>query len=554
MALADGFSPHFGDPGGPGGGQGNPTNLFNGEYTGRRLPDYMDRDGSSGPLQILRMQAINGSLPNDPFLLRLSVEKCIGGPIVGAYKENKGLSYVLKVRSQSQFKRLIKMDQLNDGTAIQILEHPQLNQSKCVVSNYDSVGLSDDYLRAQLKNQGVKDIRRIMRKTSAGTWENTPTMILTIAGTVIPPHIDFGWSRCRTRNYHPSPMLCFRCWDYGHTGKRCPQPFRVCGKCSKVHPDDEVAAAVDTREGTTNTNKERPPCTNAQFCKICQVDDHAVSSRKCPAYVKEVEIQHIRVDLGVSYPQARKEFETRHGINTSNLSYAGVVNNSRDKEVDDLVATVKRLQADAKHKDQRIAEMEKSLQNRSVADRFDTVQKHGTIEELVRRVSELSQTVLRLEKTLAVKDEEIAKLRSAKTGSEIHYSNSAVSIPETPVALDASFYNCSTVTPNTEQEITYPETTSQCAAWLTGKAQSKGSFSKKEKRQKEEHDDGASDASMSTAHSGGSGITEASVNTRSSNTAKRNHPKSYHSSDSQTLSPKAKRNTNNRKTGKKSKK
>lgn len=145
MALVNGFSPHFRDPGGSGGGEGSPSNLFNGEYTGRRLPDFMDRDGISGPLQILRMQAINGSLPNDPFLLRLSVEKYIGGPIVGAYKENKGLSYVLKVRSQGQFNRLIKMNQLNDGTAIQMSEHPQLNQSKCVVSNYDSVGLMTIY-------------------------------------------------------------------------------------------------------------------------------------------------------------------------------------------------------------------------------------------------------------------------------------------------------------------------------------------------------------------------------------------------------------------------
>lgn len=277
-------------------------------------------------------------------------------------------------------------------------------------------------------------------------------------------------------------MLCFRCWDYGHTGKRCQQPFRVCGKCSRVHPEDKVSQIAEVPEGGVNTsadsNKEKPPCTNAQFCKLCQVDDHAVSSRKCPIYVKEVEIQHIRVDLGISYPQARREFEARHGINTKHLSYAGVVNTSRDKEVEDLVATVKRLQADSKLKDRQIAEMEKSFQNRTVANRIDTVQKHGTIEELIRRVTELSATVTRLEKALAVKDEEIAKLRSEKPGSEIQCSNSVISIPETPDTQDASFYNCSIDTPYNEQENMIPDVTTQCIEWLAVEGQSRENIKK----------------------------------------------------------------------------
>ena len=194
--------------------------------------------------------------------------------------------------------------------------------------------------------------------------------------------------------------------------------------------------------------------------------------------------------------------------------------------------------------------MEKSLQNRSVGDRIDTVQKHGTIEELARKVSELSATVLRLEKALASKDAEIAKLRSRKPSFEIQDSNSVVFIPETPATPISS--NSYTNTVPTQQVID-SIVTDPCTEWFTAKHQSKvnstGSGRDRRKKQEEdEHDDAASDESMSTARSGASGDSATSANTRSAITTKRNHPKVGNSSDSQTLSPKAKRKPSSRKT------
>lgn len=166
------------------------------------------------------------------------------------------MAYVLKVRGPEQVRRLLAMSKLADGTEIKIAEHPTLNQRMCVVFNADVTSLSDDYLTAQLTPQGVKAVRRIRKKTVNGDWENTPTIILTISGTVIPPHIDFGWSRCRTRNYYPSPMVCFQCWEYGHTGKRCQQPSRVCGRCSGVHTSDpsNLKSISSAQTGTSTTH------------------------------------------------------------------------------------------------------------------------------------------------------------------------------------------------------------------------------------------------------------------------------------------------------------
>lgn len=473
MALANGFPPLLGDPGGPGGGGGGtgPSNKINGEYTGRLLPSFMDHAGTSGELRFLKMEAVSGSLPQDPFLLRLSVEKFISGPIDGAYKENKGIAYVLKVRSKAQADSLRRMTKLADGTSIRINEHDTLNQRKCVVSNYDTIGLTEEYLQSQLSAQGVKEVRRIKRKNAIGELENTPTVILTICGTVIPPHIDFGWNRCKTRNFYPAPMLCFRCWEYGHTGKRCREPHRICGKCSKVHPEDRIVTTAPdlTEEPTVSAGSSNPqsaiernrtPCLEAAFCKICQSDDHSVSSRKCPAYVRECEIQHIRVDMGISYPQARREYESRQSASSCSTAYTGVVNASKDKEIADLTAKVQKLQSDTKMKERRIEEMERQLQNRGVGDRLETVQQNGTIEDLIRKVTTLTATVEKLEEALVKKDEtikrqkkEIALFRAMETKSEC----SNVTIPETQSSTETE-----SIIPGTVEQ----ETTEQVAEWV----------------------------------------------------------------------------------------
>lgn len=416
MALAANFPPLIGDPGGPGGGTG-PTNMMNGEYTGARYPSYMDPTGAAGALQYLRMAAVYGNIPKDPFLLRKSIESVIGGKIEGAFKENKGMAYVLKVRNPDQFRRLLSMSKLADGTEIQIAEHPTMNQRLCVVSNADVTDLSDDYLAAQLAPQGVKAVRRIRRKNASGDWENTPTIILTISGTVIPPHVDFGWSRCRTRNYYPSPMLCFHCWEYGHTGKRCQQPTRTCGRCSKTHTTEsnnladiplegDRTSKTDTLKQTAEPNVQ---CTDAAFCKHCKANDHSVSSRKCPLYLREVEIQRIRVDEGVSYPQARRISEARTNATSSRGAYSGSVTASKDDEIIALKRDNGRLEANSKAMEKRLQEMEKALNSGHMTQRLEVTRNHGTIEDLIRQVTKLTATVERLEKALANKDAIIAK-------------------------------------------------------------------------------------------------------------------------------------------------
>lgn len=531
--------------------------MFQGSYAGQRLPTYMDKDGTSGPLQVLKMQAVgeNATLPNDPFLLRLSVEKCIGGPIDGAFKENRGISYALKVRSNAQFQRLLKMDRLIDGTKVMITEHPQLNTTKCVVSNGDTVGLTDAYLKEQLASQGVRDIRRIQKKNSVGLLENTPTMILSIVGTVIPDHIDFGWTRCKTRNFYPAPMLCYHCWEYGHTRKRCKEPHQICGTCSQVHPETTSTNGTGSEDALNEGLPiRRPACTNQPHCKNCRTSEHAVSSRKCPIYAKETAIQHIRVDMGYSYPQARREYEAQHSASGNTGSYAGVASLSKDREITNLSVMVKQLQEDSKRKDEKIAEMEIALQNRSVGKRMEQVQQNGTIEDLIRRVNQLTETVAQLQKTIQEKDYEISRLRQSEIDCSYIESSQFVipsSQPITPNTETTSALKKSSSNSHLTKTSREPRTRSLCSKWVAENNSSENSPSGKSKksRKKQKHRseyeaidrEHSSEESMKSFQSEHSVKTTTSIGTNASIPTKRTHPATDSNSDTNSRTSKSKR-------------
>lgn len=313
-------------------------NYVDGSFAGPTLPAYMDHEQLHGELHLLRISGVNGPLPNAPFMIRRSIQNFVGR-IEGAFPEANRASYALKVRSEQQFNKLLTMTALMDGTPVAVAEHPTLNSTRCVVSCRDVISFPENELLEELKDQGVKEVRRITRKAGAER-ENTPAIILTCRGTIMPEHMDFGFIRCRTRPYYPSPMQCFNCWAFGHTRLRCRSKNPICGKCSEEHPIAEDRT-----------------CNKDPFCKQCNSTDHQISSRSCPQYRKENAIQRVKVDQGVSYPTARRIVEQ----NTGGRTYANTVDAANQSELARLNEKVDKLTGIVERKDTEIAELRAAL-------------------------------------------------------------------------------------------------------------------------------------------------------------------------------------------------
>ncbi|XP_058812814.1 uncharacterized protein LOC131677159 [Topomyia yanbarensis] len=175
------------------------------------------------------------------------------------------------------------MTKLIDNTPVSVIPHPILNSTRCVVSSADLIEVEDKQILDHLSSQGVTAIRRIKRKID-GTEVNTPTIILTFGKTTYPQSVKVGILSVRTRPYYPNPMLCYGCFQYGHTKARCPGPAR-CGKCS--------------------SDNHAEPCENAEYCNNCK-GDHRPSDRQCPMYKEETEVIKVKIDHNLPFLEARK--------------------------------------------------------------------------------------------------------------------------------------------------------------------------------------------------------------------------------------------------------
>lgn len=285
-------APNLTPLGDPPDGNGGPSGITN--VNARTVPEWMDRQGMFGQRIVLLLQPLgNGVLPNNPFLVGKSIEQTCG-KIEVANTEEGGTKYVLKTRSQDQARKLLAMSKLIDGTEVEVITHPRQNVCRCVVSCREAIDLSEDDLVKELSPQGVVNARRFTKR-EGNNRVNTATVCLTLNGTVVPKHIWFGPLRIATRLFYPSPMLCFKCCDYGHTSKNCKKED-VCCNCSLQH---------------TNEPSEGGRCTLDPYCKHCK-GAHPPTSKVCPKYKREEAIIKIQVETGVTFAEARREYEKRN--------------------------------------------------------------------------------------------------------------------------------------------------------------------------------------------------------------------------------------------------
>lgn len=274
---------------------------------GNRCPGWMLSEDELGQTIALQMKVrttegcktATGSeterhLPVDPFVIGNAVLLALGtndARKVHASKEARGTRYVLRTNSRSICEKLKQIRELPDHTPVEIIEHPSLNVVQGVLYDVDTVNKSEEYIFQNLENQGVCGVRRI-KKRSGNALVNTPLLVLTIRGSVLPQFIYFGLLRIKIRQYYPTPMLCFRCANYGHSKKYCDEKKYqlICMNCSGVH---------DIIEGI--------PCQSPAFCKNCK-NDHSPRSKDCPVYREEEAIIRLKTDRGLTYAEARSEY------------------------------------------------------------------------------------------------------------------------------------------------------------------------------------------------------------------------------------------------------
>ena len=181
--------------------------------------------------------------------------------------------------------------------------HRSLNTSKGVIGDYhkDLQHMSDEEIQKELSSQGVKHVSRFILKKD-GKEIKTNTLFVTFDLSSPPEKLKLGYYIVDVQRYIPNPLRCFNCQKFGHSKKFCKNQL-ACWKCGAEGHDGSDCTAETTS------------CLN---CK----GNHCASSKSCPVWIQEKEIQRIKTEKCLSYGDARRLFTSSVSSPSSSSSSA----------------------------------------------------------------------------------------------------------------------------------------------------------------------------------------------------------------------------------------
>ncbi|XP_062585833.1 uncharacterized protein LOC134247496 [Saccostrea cucullata] len=164
--------------------------------------------------------------------------------------------------------------------------HSGLNQSKGILfdRDHDLDDIPEQEIQSELESQGVVSVKRFTKKRNDNI-EPTNTYLLTFGIPILPTSIKVGLYNMKVEMFVPNPLRCFECQRFGHGQSNC-KSSETCFRCGEEGHDGKG-------------------CHNDPKCKNCK-GGHMASSKQCPMWKKEKEIQRVKAEKRIPYPEAKK--------------------------------------------------------------------------------------------------------------------------------------------------------------------------------------------------------------------------------------------------------
>ena len=234
-----------------------------------------------------------------PFVVEKTIKGC-AGEVKNVTKLRSGNLLIECVRKQQSL-NLLALQRIGN-VEINSSPHRSLNSSQGIIRYRDDdlSELTDEEICRELAPQGITKVKRFISKKD-GQEVKLNTFLLTFNSPNIPKSIHIGLYNIKVSTYIPNPVRCYKCQKFGHGKGQCRGKL-ICFKCSE-----------EGHEGFS--------CTNSPKCANCN-EAHAASSKDCSLYKKEKEIQKLKVERNVTYPEARRIFSAAN--NSTATSYASV--------------------------------------------------------------------------------------------------------------------------------------------------------------------------------------------------------------------------------------
>ena len=238
-----------------------------------------------------------------PFAVAKSIQGRFG--TVNQVNKMKDGSLLIEASRNIQARHLLDTQTFLD-IEVDAEPHRSLNTSKGVIRDFhqDLRDTTDDQIKQELSSQGVEKVSRFILKKD-GKEIKTNTLFLTFDTHKPPEKLKIGYYITNVQPYIPNPLRCFQCQKFGHSKKFCKNEI-ACWKCGKVGHDGG-------------------DCKSETVCCLNCNGDHFASSKSCPIWQQEKDIQRVKTEKSLSYFEARKLVVSSLSTSTSvTTSYASI--------------------------------------------------------------------------------------------------------------------------------------------------------------------------------------------------------------------------------------
>ena len=238
----------------------------------------------------------------NPFVITKTLKGMVGD-VKQVTPNWKNKTILVQANTPAHARNLLKLDKIGE-MEVSVEPHAFLNTVKGIVHDRDGImrSLSEEEIAEGLKDQGVFQVKRF-NSFRNGQKSPSNTYLISFHMTTKPDNIKVMYQRLTVKTYYPNPLRCFKCQGYGHHVSRCQREAK-CVNCGE--------------EG-----HEKEDCKNIPHCANCK-GPHAANDRDCTTWTDEKEIIRIKVDEGISFPEARKKVLNK----TEAKSYKDVVSGS----------------------------------------------------------------------------------------------------------------------------------------------------------------------------------------------------------------------------------
>ena len=245
-----------------------------------------------------------------PFVIQKGLQGIIGTP--KSVKKLKSGALLIEVSKKQQSTSLLNLNELG---CIPVIgkAHYGLNQSKGILfdRDHDLDDIPEQEIQKELESQGVVNVKRFNKKRNE-IIEPTNTYLLTFGMPTLPANIKVGLYQMKIEMFVPNPLRCFKCQRFGHGQANC-KGSEACFRCGEEGHDGKG-------------------CQKDQKCKNCK-GDHMASSKHCPLWIKEKDIQKVKTEKRITYHEAKK-LVNMYSVPKPNLpSYATVAKKSSLKDM-----------------------------------------------------------------------------------------------------------------------------------------------------------------------------------------------------------------------------